>query len=58
MCFGVGRRSGDPRGLRTKQKNLADGSLGEGSGKKMGRLNVKQLANRTSLSLLCTDHLY
>ena len=33
------------------QKNLADGSLGEGSGQKMGRLSVKQLANRMSNSL-------
>lgn len=32
------------------QKNLADGSLGEGSGQKMGRLSVKQLANRMSHS--------
>jgi len=35
----------------TLQKNLADGSLGEGSGKKIGRLSVKQLAGCTSFSL-------
>ena len=32
------------------QKSLADGSLGEGTGQKMGRLSVKQLANRASFS--------
>ena len=42
----------DSHGLRNHlQKNLADGSLGEGSGKKVGRLNVKQLAGCMSFSL-------
>ena len=27
------------------QQNLADGSLGEGTGKKLGRMSVKDLAN-------------
>ena len=45
---GWGCRS--PCGLRNLQKNLADGSLGEGNGKKVGRLSVKQLASRTSFS--------
>jgi hypothetical protein len=30
----------------TQQQNLADGSLGEGKGKKIGRLSVRELANR------------
>lgn len=36
------------------QKSLADGSLGEGSGQKMGRLSVKQLANSMFLSFPLT----
>ncbi|KAF8838463.1 hypothetical protein BDN67DRAFT_971507 [Paxillus ammoniavirescens] len=31
--------------LQERKKNLADGSLGEGTGKKIGRLNVRELAN-------------
>ncbi|KAH8116128.1 SNF2 family N-terminal domain-containing protein [Phellopilus nigrolimitatus] len=31
--------------LQEKKKNLADGSLGEGKGKKIGRLSVRELAN-------------
>ncbi|KAJ7039861.1 SNF2 superfamily protein [Mycena alexandri] len=31
--------------LQERKKNLADGSLGEGSGKKIGRLSVRELAN-------------
>ncbi|KAF9652417.1 hypothetical protein BDM02DRAFT_3109440 [Thelephora ganbajun] len=31
--------------MQETKKYLADGSLGEGSGKKMGRMSVKQLAN-------------
>ncbi|KAI0790352.1 SNF2 family N-terminal domain-containing protein [Abortiporus biennis] len=31
--------------LQERKKNLADGSLGEGNGKKIGRLSVKELAN-------------
>ncbi|KZT10363.1 uncharacterized protein LAESUDRAFT_755872 [Laetiporus sulphureus 93-53] len=31
--------------LQERKKNLADGSLGEGNGKKIGRLSVRQLAN-------------
>jgi len=31
--------------LQERKKNLADGSLGEGTGKKIGRLSVKELAN-------------
>ncbi|KAF7289976.1 SNF2 superfamily protein [Mycena indigotica] len=31
--------------LQERKQNLADGSLGEGKGKKLGRLTVKELAN-------------
>ncbi|KIJ63774.1 hypothetical protein HYDPIDRAFT_155277 [Hydnomerulius pinastri MD-312] len=31
--------------LQERKKNLADGSLGEGTGKKIGRLSVRELAN-------------
>lgn len=31
--------------LQERKKNLADGSLGEGKGKKIGRLSVRELAN-------------
>ncbi|EKM56552.1 uncharacterized protein PHACADRAFT_207772 [Phanerochaete carnosa HHB-10118-sp] len=31
--------------LQERKKDLADGSLGEGTGKKLGRLSVKELAN-------------
>ncbi|KAF8488076.1 SNF2 family N-terminal domain-containing protein [Gautieria morchelliformis] len=31
--------------LQERKQNLADGSLGEGTGKKLGRLSVKDLAN-------------
>ena len=31
--------------LQERKKNLADGSLGEGNGKKVGRLSVKELAS-------------
>ncbi|KAJ7136080.1 SNF2 family N-terminal domain-containing protein [Mycena epipterygia] len=31
--------------LQERKQNLADGSLGEGSGKKIGRLSVRELAN-------------
>ncbi|KAI0938712.1 hypothetical protein AcV5_000330 [Taiwanofungus camphoratus] len=31
--------------LQERKKNLADGSLGEGAGKKIGRLSVRELAN-------------
>ncbi|KDQ60258.1 hypothetical protein JAAARDRAFT_205244 [Jaapia argillacea MUCL 33604] len=31
--------------LQERKRNLADGSLGEGSGKKIGRLSVRELAN-------------
>lgn len=34
--------------LQERKKGLADGSLGEGNGKKVGRLSVKELANRKS----------
>lgn len=38
--------------LQERKRNLADGSLGEGSGKKVGRLSVKELATRESFVLL------
>lgn len=31
--------------LQERKRNLADGSLGEGSGKKIGRMSVRELAN-------------
>ncbi|KLO17670.1 hypothetical protein SCHPADRAFT_900413 [Schizopora paradoxa] len=31
--------------MQERKKNLADGSLGEGNGKKIGRLSVRELAN-------------
>ncbi|TFY75227.1 hypothetical protein EWM64_g8785 [Hericium alpestre] len=31
--------------MQERKKNLADGALGEGTGKKIGRLSVKELAN-------------
>jgi len=31
--------------LQERKKNIADGSLGEGTGKKIGRLSVRELAN-------------
>ena len=37
--------------LQDRKKNLANGSLGEGNGKKIGRLSVKELANCESRSL-------
>ncbi|TCD64091.1 hypothetical protein EIP91_004563 [Steccherinum ochraceum] len=36
--------------LQERKKNLADGSLGEGSGKKVGRLSVKELASLFGLN--------
>ncbi|KAH8097049.1 SNF2 family N-terminal domain-containing protein [Cristinia sonorae] len=36
--------------LQERKKNLADGSLGEGNGKKVGRLSVKELANLFGLN--------
>ncbi|KAL4073393.1 SNF2 family N-terminal domain-containing protein [Scleroderma citrinum] len=36
--------------LQERKRNLADGSLGEGNGKKIGRLNVRELANRKSVA--------
>ncbi|OSX63442.1 hypothetical protein POSPLADRAFT_1045766 [Postia placenta MAD-698-R-SB12] len=35
--------------LQERKKNLADGSLGEGNGKKLGRLSVRELANCMSM---------
>ena len=60
VCLEVGRGIGPRTIHETLQKNLADGSLGEGNSKKMGRLSVKQLAGCTSFSsphtrTACTD---
>lgn len=41
--------------LQERKKVLADCSLGEGAGKKIGRLSVEQLANCASLSSPCAD---
>ncbi|KAF9240466.1 SNF2 family N-terminal domain-containing protein [Melanogaster broomeanus] len=35
--------------LQERKKDLADGSLGEGTGKKIGRLSVRELANLSEL---------
>lgn len=51
-----GQRSGSYVLRNSIQKSLADGSLGEGSGQKMGRLSVKQLANRVSFSFPFITH--
>ncbi|KAF8589119.1 hypothetical protein K439DRAFT_1383733 [Ramaria rubella] len=37
--------------LQDRKQNLADGSLGEGTGKKLGRLSVKDLANLFGLNV-------
>ncbi|TFY57616.1 hypothetical protein EVG20_g8474 [Dentipellis fragilis] len=36
--------------MQERKKNLADGALGEGSGKRVGRLSVKELANLFGLT--------
>ncbi|KAA1473050.1 hypothetical protein DENSPDRAFT_219273 [Dentipellis sp. KUC8613] len=36
--------------MQDRKKNLADGALGEGSGKRVGRLSVKELANLFGLT--------
>ncbi|KAF8512668.1 SNF2 family N-terminal domain-containing protein [Hysterangium stoloniferum] len=36
--------------LQERKQNLADGSLGEGTGKKLGKLSIKDLANLFGLS--------